>query len=168
MELVPTSKGEKAMTPTLTGPQTLWFIDNLARVHLDGSETGGTIDVVEIEARAGDMPPLHVHRDADETFHLLEGRASLHLPGRSVELEAGETFFAPRGVPHVYRVESERARWLVIGSPAGFVDFVREASDEPDADGFPGLDREHDVARLGKAAARYGIELLGPPGAMPE
>ena len=113
------------------------------------------------------MPPLHVHHEHDETFFVLEGRLSLHLPGGSVELGPGESFFAPRGIPHVYRVESERARWLGVGNPAGFADFVREASDVATRDGFPPADREPDIARVGEAAARYGIELLGPPGTLP-
>src|SRR5262245_4699388 len=145
----------------------LWFIDGLARIPLEGDATAGTLDIVEVEARAGDMPPLHVHHEHDETFYVLEGEVSLHVPGRSVTLRSGEVFFAPRGVPHVYRVESETARWTVVGTPAGFADFVREVSDEPDAVGLPPLGREHDPARLGEAAARRGIELLGPPGSMP-
>ena len=80
---------------------------------------------------------------------------------------AGESFFAPRGVPHVYRVESERARMLAVGTPAGFADFVREVSDEAEGNGFPPLGREHDPARLAEAAARHRIDLLGPPGTMP-
>ena len=154
-------------TDTIAGKETLWFIDNLARVHVDGDESGGAFDLVEIQGRRGDMPPLHVHTQHDETFYVVEGRLSLHLPGASVELGAGESFFAPRGVPHVYRVESEQARWLGVGNPSGFADFVREASDPHEGAGFPSLDREHDVARLAEAAGRYGLELLGPPGTMP-
>jgi hypothetical protein len=56
---------------------------------------------------------------------------------------------------------------LVFGTPAGFADFVRDVSDEPQSDGLPPLGRAHDPARIGEAAARPGIELLGPPGAMP-
>src|SRR3954471_11561439 len=155
---------ETRVTATATDTRTLWFIDNLARIALDGDATGGAFDVVEIEGRRGDMPPLHVHRDHDEAFHVIEGRLSVHLPGRTVELGPGDALFAPRDVPHAYRVESERARWLGISTPARFADFVREASDEPEHEGFPSLEREHDVARLGEAAARHGIELLGPPG----
>src|SRR5262245_24066010 len=164
MELI-SPRGDREMTATLTEPQTLWFIDNLAWIRVDGTATGGALDRVAVEGRRGDMPPLHLHHETDEAFIVLDGRISLHLPGRSVELGAGETFLAPHGIPHVYRVESERARWLAVGSPAGFADFVREASDEPDGDGFP--DREPDLARIAEAAARHGIELLGPPGAMP-
>jgi mannose-6-phosphate isomerase-like protein (cupin superfamily) len=155
------------MTETQTEPRIRWFIDDLARIHVDGTTTAGAFDVVEIEGRAGDMPPLHVHHDAGEVFCLLEGRISFHLPGRSVELEAGTSVFAPRGIPHVYRIESERARWVVVGMPAGFADFVREASDEPEGEGYPSFDREHDERRLAEAAERYGIELLGPPGTLP-
>jgi quercetin dioxygenase-like cupin family protein len=155
---------ETHMSTVLTAER-LWFIDNVALVHVDGDASNGAFDLVEVEAREGDMPPLHVHRETDETFYVLDGRISLHLPGRSVELAAGEAFVAPRGVPHVYRVDSERARWVVVGTPAGFADFVREASDEPAGDGFP--DREPDPARVADAAARHGIELLGPPGTMP-
>jgi len=152
---------------TATANRPLWFIDNLARLLADGETTGGALDLVEVEARGGDMPPLHVHHDADETFYVLEGEVSLHLPGRSVTIGAGESFFAPRGVPHVYRVESERARMLAVGTPAGFADFVREVSDEAEGNGFPPLGREHDPARLAEAAARHRIDLLGPPGTMP-
>jgi quercetin dioxygenase-like cupin family protein len=145
----------------------LWFIDNLARVHVDGALSGGSFDLVEAEGRRGDMPPLHVHHDGDETFYVLEGELSLHQPDGSVTLGAGDVCFASRGVPHAYRIESERSRWLVVGTPAGFAEFVREVSDEPEGEGLPPLGREHDPARIGEAAARHGIELLGPPGAMP-
>jgi len=156
------------MTATATtAARPLWFIDNLAWVLVDGTVSGGSFDLVEAEGRRGDMPPLHVHNDGDETFYVLEGELSLHQPGGSVTLGAGEAFFARRGVPHVYRIESERARWLVVGTPAGFADFVREVADEPEGDGLPPLRREHDPARIGEAAARHGIELLGPPGVMP-
>jgi mannose-6-phosphate isomerase-like protein (cupin superfamily) len=153
--------------PTVTANRALWFIDNLVRVLVDGETTAGALDLVEVEAREGDMPPLHVHHDTDETFYVLEGEVSLHLPGGSVTLGAGESFFAPRGVPHVYRVESERARMLAVGTPAGFADFVREVSDGPEGDGFPPRGREHDPARLAEVAARHRIQLLGPPGLMP-
>jgi mannose-6-phosphate isomerase-like protein (cupin superfamily) len=153
------------MNATMTEPHALWFIDNRAWIRVDGTETGAAFDVVEIEARRGDMPPLHVHDETDEAFVVLEGRISVHQPGSSVELGAGETFLAAHGIPHVYRVESERARWLAVAGPVGFAAFVREAGDEPSGDGFP--DREPDLARVAEAAARHGIDLLGPPGTMP-
>ena len=154
-------------THTATDARPLWFIANKARIQLAGADTGEAFDLVEVEGRAGDMPPLHIHHDHDETFVVIEGRISLHLPGSAVMLGPGESFFAPRGIPHVYRVESGTARWLGIGNPPGFADFVREASDLAEDDGFPPVDRAPDLDRVGAAAARQGIELLAPPGTMP-
>lgn len=148
-------------------PEPLWFIDNLARVHVSGEATEGRYAIVEIEGRAGDMPPLHVHRREDEVFHVLDGRLTLHLPGEHVELAAGDTFVAPRDVPHVYRVESESARWLVFCEPAGFDAFVRETSETAPVAELPPAGRPHDPDALATAGARHGIELLGPPGTLP-
>jgi len=113
------------------------------------------------------MPPLHVHRREEEAFYVLEGELSLHLPGRSLTLGAGEALLPPKDVPHTYRVESETARWLAIVTPAGFDDFVREVGEPAPEETLPPKGREHDPARLAGIAARHGIELLGPPGTMP-
>ena len=133
------------------------FIENLATVHVDGDRSGGAFALVELWGPEGDMPPLHVHHREDETFYVLEGRITFHAGPETVELAAGDCFLAPRDVPHTYRVESDGARWLVVGSPAGFDAFVREV----------GEIRPFDRARMGETAARYGIEILGPPGTLP-
>jgi quercetin dioxygenase-like cupin family protein len=152
---------------TATTSESIWFIDNLARVLIDGAASGGATAVVEIEGRRGDMPPLHVHRREDEVFYMLEGRVSVHLPGSSVEIGPGEAAFAPRDVPHAYRVESDTARWLAIATPAGFDAFVREVGEPAPEAVLPPEGREHDPARLAEISAAYGIELLGPPGTLP-
>ena len=152
---------------TTTTTEAIWFIDTLARVLLDGEASGGRIAIVESTARGGDMPPLHVHRREDEVFYVLEGRVSLHLPDGSLELGPGESAFAPRDVPHVYRVESETARWLAIATPAGFDSFVREVGEPALEDVLPPEGRTHDPARIAEIGARHGIEVLGPPGTMP-
>jgi quercetin dioxygenase-like cupin family protein len=153
---------------TQVSTEPLWFIHNLARVHVDGATSGGELAVVEVLGARGDMPPLHVHTVEDETFCVLDGTLSLHVAGRDpIVLEAGQSAFAPRGVAHVYRVESGTARWLAIATPGGFDAFVREASDPAERDELPPADRPLDLDRIGAAAARHGIELLGPPGTLP-
>lgn len=155
------------MTTTATRPAPLWFIHNLAYVRVDGETSGGSLALVELHGTRGDMPPLHVHEREDETFFVLEGRLSVHLPGESVELESGQAAFAPRGVPHAYRVESERARWLAIAAPAGFDAFVREVSEPGEDDTLPPADARVDGAAIAEIGARYGIQIVGPPGATP-
>jgi mannose-6-phosphate isomerase-like protein (cupin superfamily) len=148
-------------------PAPLWFIDNLVYVHVDGEAGQGRLALVEERGRRGNMPPLHVHHRDDETFYLLEGEVSLFAPGRQLTLTAGQAALAPRGIPHCYRVESEEARWLVITTPAGFESFVRRVSEPASADELPEAGRPHDPALMAQAAADVGIEILGPPGALP-
>ena len=73
---------------------------------------------------AGEMPPLHVHRDEDEGFYCLGGEITLYLPGESVTLRAGDFILAPRGIPHSYEVGADGCRALVSSTPGGFERFV--------------------------------------------
>ena len=108
-------------TSTEAKAQPLWFFVNLARVLVGPEDSDGSLGIVELTGTKGEMPPLHIHHREDETFVVLDGEMSLHTPGGSRVLGAGEAALAPQGVPHVYRVESEQARWLAISTPAGFV-----------------------------------------------
>jgi mannose-6-phosphate isomerase-like protein (cupin superfamily) len=155
------------MQAVAQGTQPLWFIDNLAIVHVDGETAGGVYSLSEIWGARGDMPPLHVHHRDDETFYVLDGELRLFVGDREVAVPAGSATLAPRGVPHTYRVESDGARWLVVNSPAGFERFLREASDPAPTRELPPRGRSLDPAALAQAAAEQGIELLGPPGALP-
>jgi mannose-6-phosphate isomerase-like protein (cupin superfamily) len=121
--------------------------------------TGDQFGLVEmLEAKAGDMPPLHVHHTHDEGFYVLSGQVSLLMPGKQVTLRAGEFFLAPRGVPHVYRVSDDGpASWLCTSNPSGFERFVAAVGV---------LDRQ-DPETVTAVAAEFGIEILGPPGTLP-
>jgi quercetin dioxygenase-like cupin family protein len=126
---------------------------------------GGTsLTVVESTLAAGLMPPLHSH-EADEAFHVLDGSVVVYAGRETVRLEAGESFVAPRSVPHTHRAATERARWLsmTFASSAGrYEDFVR-AVGTPLAD----APADEDEASLLAFAAPSGIAVLGPPGMLP-
>ena len=156
-----------ATTQTATETQPLWFFVNLARVRVTPEESGGLLGIVELTGTRGEMPPLHIHHNEDETFVVLDGEMSLHTPGESRVLRAGEVALAPKGIPHAYRIESERARWLAVSTPAGFAEFVLATSDPAEVEDVPPADRPVDMNRLLAAAQEYGIEILGPPGTMP-
>jgi mannose-6-phosphate isomerase-like protein (cupin superfamily) len=154
-------------TDARTSVQPLWLIDNLVYIHVDGEQSGGAYSLSETWGARGNMPPLHVHRRNDETFYVLEGDVRLFVGDRDVRLAAGQVAMAPRAVPHTYRVESDRARWIVINSPAGFEQFLRAASEPAPRAELPPAGRHSDLAALAKAAAEQGIEILGPPGMLP-
>jgi quercetin dioxygenase-like cupin family protein len=145
----------------------LWFIDHLVHIRVDGDSSGGALALIDERGRRGDMPPLHVHRRDDETFYVLDGELRLFVADEQTVVGPGQAAFAPRDVPHTYRVESDEARWLVITAPAGFDDFVREVAAPAPAEELPPHGRTTDPAVLGQAAAKVGIEILGPPGTLP-
>jgi quercetin dioxygenase-like cupin family protein len=154
-------------TEPLTRAQPLWFIDTLVYVHVDGEQSGGAYSLSETCGARDNMPPLHIHHRNDETFYVLEGDVRLFLGDREIMLAPGQAALAPRGIPHTYRVESDRARWIVINSPAGFEQFLRAASEPAPRAELPPAGRPGDTAELARAAADQGIEILGPPGVLP-
>jgi quercetin dioxygenase-like cupin family protein len=153
----------------MTTQRYLWFLSNLVAVRLGGSETGGRYALVEVAGPPGDQPPLHLHREDDEIFHVLEGEMTLHQAGEAPrKLGAGETAFASRGVPHTYVVDSdEPARWLVLSAPARFDALVEEFAEPAERPELPTPSAPPDFARLVEICARYGVEILGPPGSLP-
>jgi mannose-6-phosphate isomerase-like protein (cupin superfamily) len=156
-------KEMNGMTETMTDPETRWFTDTRMRILVSEPD----FSQVEAEALRGNMPPLHVHHDEDEIFYVLDGRMVLFVDAERVELGQGAARLAPRGVPHAYRVESERARWLVSSNSGGFAGFIGETSVPAETDGFAPAGSMIEPAMLSEAAARWGIEILGPPGALP-
>src|ERR671918_780233 len=67
----------------------VWFLNDVARIHLSGLVVGGRVSIVDFISPPGDMPPLHRHQREDELFYVVSGRLALHQPGRRVEAEAG-------------------------------------------------------------------------------
>jgi quercetin dioxygenase-like cupin family protein len=130
------------------------FLDSRARIHVSSVHTDG-LALIEIFGPPGSQPPLHVHRDEDEGFYVLEGELTLWVGDDTRTLQPGEFLLAPKQIPHTVRVGDGVARWLVIAG-ARFEAFVRAvAASAPDP------------ARLARMAAEHGIDILGPPGMLP-
>jgi uncharacterized RmlC-like cupin family protein len=124
--------------------------------------------MIESELAYAEMPPLHVHAE-DESFHVFEGSLTVYLGEDAVRLEAGETFVAPRGVPHTYRTESAKARVLTMSrveSAARYDDFLRAVA-QPSDSGAPAWATAEDEATVSAIAAAAGITVLSAPGELP-
>ena len=144
-----------------------WFVQQLASIASDETcETQAAM--VERSAPIGFMPPLHA-RDEDETYRMLAGAVTFFVGSEEIEAEPGDVVIAPAGTERTFRVESEGARWLVLTRVASlerFLDFGRAvaAPVESPAEGWPHADDLAMVAAMGEA---NGIDVLGPPGALP-
>ena len=106
--------------------------------------------------------PPHVHQREEETFHVLEGELEIWCGGHTTRLRAGDTFFAPHGIPHSPKaIGTSAARYLITLTPAGFERFFREAASlEESGEATPEI-----LVPLLKD--RYGCEMLPPLAAYP-
>jgi uncharacterized RmlC-like cupin family protein len=124
--------------------------------------------MVERSAPLGAMAPLH-RRDEDETYRVLDGEVTFYVGADVICARQGDIVVAPAGVPHTFRAESEGSRWLVltrVSSLDRFLDFGRAVS-PPLAAPELGWPSPSEIATVAALAAPNGIELLGPPGALP-
>jgi uncharacterized cupin superfamily protein len=154
------------MTRTVPANQ-LWFQDSLVTIRVSMSDGQDGISVLEHRVPYGFSPPLHIHRTEDEVLHVLEGESRVKVNDQEHRLGAGDFLLAPKGIPHTYRVESvQGGRCLTITVRGDFERFVRAVSrpaerpDLPEPAGAPSTDA---IQALRTSAAKYEIELVGPP-----
>ncbi len=153
----------------------LWFLGTLARMKLEGRDTGGRFALWEGVLPHGAAPPLHSHPQ-DETFFVIEGALTAWLVEPELTEDQdwisscarscgpGAVIFAPGGAPHTFRVESDTARMLFLSTPAGIDEYVRALAEPaqwpwlpPPADG-PRVPPE----RVAEVERRLGMVRYGP------
>lgn len=106
----------------------LRFSDAEFIVKVSADSTNGAFTVIE-EADPLDTP-LHVHRNEDELWYVLEGEHVVQVGDEEFHVGPGEMVFGPRGVPHAQRrVVPRTGRFLEFFSPAGFEGFFRELAE---------------------------------------
>ena len=145
--------------------EAFWFLGQLVTIKASADTTAGRVGITETLGPRGSGSPLHVHHNEDEWFYVLEGELTFWVGGTTVTAEAGAFVYGPRGISHTFTVSSDQARFLLVVEPGGFENFVREIGEPareltlPPAGGEP-----PDLERLTVIAARYGLEIMGPPG----
>jgi len=142
-----------------------WFLGALGTIKAAAESTDGRVAVLEFLWPQGGGSPLHVHRNEDEWFYVIEGELTLWVGGEVIVAPAGSFVYGPRDVPHTFLVTSTEARFLMVTEPAPFADFVRAMSVSAEALTLPPASVEPpSPEHMTAVAAEYGIEILGPPG----
>lgn len=106
--------------------------------------------------------PRHVHEREDEAWYVLEGDVTFFCGDEALSAGPGTYVFAPKGLPHAFRVGPAGARLLTLACPAGFADFVRAAGVPAPSLTLP-PEAPLDAERLAEVARAYGIAITGPP-----
>src|SRR4051812_30167471 len=145
--------------------EALWFLGSLVTIKSSRDATGGTVAVLEHRSPRGAGSPLHVHRDEDEWFYVLEGELTFWVGGDGVVTPAGGFGFGPRGIPHTFVGSTEEAGCVLFPDPAGFEGFAGAMGGRAERREIPpAATQPPDVEGLVRVAAGFGLEILGPPG----
>jgi len=139
-----------------------WFVGALLQRKAGGEETDGKFALLDQTMPPGYAVPRHVHVEEDEAWYLLEGSMTFYCGGHVIEAAKYGWVFAPRGIPHTFKVGSGGARALTFAFPSSFADFVAEMG-EPAPQLTVPPPAPVDPHRLAEVARRYGIEIVGPP-----
>ena len=154
---------ERAVTLPAGGGRSVWTLGGRFTVKVDGAGCEGRLTVLEAEVTRAAEPPEHIHHREDEAWFVLDGAMTFYLDGVPFKAEPGAFVHAPMGVRHVFTVDVEPSRVLLIASPSGFEQFALElGAPVESAGGVPSLQMPPPEV-LGPIAERYGIEVVGPP-----
>ncbi len=62
---------------------------------------------------------LHIHRKAEEIYHILRGNGSMQVGQDIIEVEEGDTVCIPQNIPHrITNTSKEELRFLCCCAPA--------------------------------------------------
>ena len=145
----------------------LWFLNTLVTIRVSQADGQDGVSILDHRVAHGDSPPLHFHRTEDEIFHILEGEFRVLVQAKEHQVGPSVIMVAPKGIPHTYRAESlEGGRFLTMTVHGDLERFVRAMGRSAQRPGLPepaGAPSPEAIQALTTAAAKYGIEIVGPP-----
>ena len=132
------------------------------RFLVTGAESGGAYFAMEAFAPPGGGPPLHVHRNEDETFYIVEGQIDIVLGEETVTAGPGDFVNVPRGTVHRFHNSgTAAARMILTFSPAGIEHFFAETLERAVDGTEVAVDNVDAVAaRYAAAAPRHGMVFI--------
>ena len=121
------------------------------------SDTDGSLYVYESTRINPGGPPLHVHYDQDEWWYILQGKFMIKVGDQVYDVQAGDSVFGPRKVPHCFaKVGEGEAKMLMLFSPAGKMEAFFTAMSKGATKGMT----SEQNAQFRKD---HGFEVVGPP-----
>ena len=138
-----------------------WWQGGLYQFKARATDTGGALGLVEASWYQGFGPPLHTHSHEEESFYVLEGQIRFRQGDAEFVAGPGTWVWGPRGVPHTFKVESERARALILVTPGGF-ERMFEVGGVPVSESAQPPVQAYDPADAVAMSKKFGFEVVGP------
>ena len=143
----------------------LCFNNNHVSIEIAQKSNADRVSVIRMTLPFNEAPPLHVHHEEDELFHILSGEIRYRIGDLITVKRAGDSALAPRGIPHGFRVISKGGATVLIITRGGFEEMVRSVSRPAAIAGLPDqVEPSPEMqAMLTDQCALRNIEILGAP-----
>ena len=123
-------------------------------VRIPSTETNGAYAIVESVAAPDCSVPLHLHRNEEEHFVVVDGLYRIQIEDKVFNAPAGTSVTVPKNARHSWRnISNEPSRLLVVLTPGGFEKCIQTIRDSP-------------ADKILETAASYGCFVVGPPVSM--
>jgi quercetin dioxygenase-like cupin family protein len=119
--------------------------------------TSGGFSLVEVNERATRKIDPHRHTREDEAWYVIEGELSFQVGEEAAVAGPGTLVYAPRDVPHSFKVTKVPARYLIIFSPGGIEGLFAEVDElrKTLGEGTPEFQRRRNEVRV-----KYGLQSI--------
>jgi mannose-6-phosphate isomerase-like protein (cupin superfamily) len=149
------------LSPNKRPARVLRYQGCLLTIHADSADTAGQFALVEVEGGSGGEPPLHVHRNEDELFYVIEGAIKVFRGFEEFLVQPGQSCYLPRNMPHTFNIMSKHARALVYVTPGGFEGYFRDMGQSAEDIHDPEGPRPNaSAAEMMRVAGLYGVSFL--------
>jgi quercetin dioxygenase-like cupin family protein len=131
------------------------------RFRLEGSESGGSVSIFEVDVPAGvSVPTPHSHDVYEETVYGLEGVLTFTADSRTVEVGPGDVLCLRRGVVHHFENAGDvEAKALAIVTPGSLgPDYFRQLGAILEAAASAGTAPDADA--IATVMDRHGLRLV--------
>ncbi|HCE5827402.1 TPA: cupin domain-containing protein [Pseudomonas aeruginosa] len=141
-----------------------WLHGDTYTLKLSHADTHGRFSLIEATVPPGGGPPMHIHKNEDEIFYVLQGELDVIAGSEQYKARSGDLVLIPKNVPHCFRNNGLHAvKQLLIFTPAGFEEFFEEAG-TPASPGVapPAFDPDNNQ-RVIDVGIKYHAEQLPNP-----
>lgn len=136
------------------------LVGHVYRILTSTEITGGFYTIIEgIIPPEDPGPPPHTHSREDESFYIIEGNFLFFLGDEEITASPGDYIHCPRRIRHTFRnVSKSTGKVLVVVSPSGFENFLREVGEVVPAGtvSVPPPTPEH-IQEVIETAPKYGL-----------
>jgi mannose-6-phosphate isomerase-like protein (cupin superfamily) len=125
---------------------------------VSGKDTDGDLCIYDTLRQEKGGPTLHVHHSQDEWFYIIRGEFIVKVGEDMMHLKAGDSAFAPRGIPHAFaKISDGEGQMLILFQPAGSMeDYFQQVSKL-------GSSIQDQAQRSRDLMKSHGMEVVGPP-----